>query len=337
LVRQGALAFVLTYAPIPTTDLYFLGSCGDLVARAWRRGPVQRLGANCFRVGNRYLVMRRDRERLVRAILDDTDAEIIYLIDDNLAATDDASLPEGYRDRLCTLRDGIFKDMMARASLVVTSADAIKAALPEGVPVRHLDPVWQGMPKVGRHLARSEGERLDVVHLGTGSHGAGFDFLVPALEAVLGKLPHVHFHYFSSYELLGRLDGHARVHRMRGKSWSAYKRALPGFRFHLGLYPLPDTPFNAARSVNKILEYTLAGCPAMYTAEWAAARGLEDGVNAFLVSGGAEAWEARLTDVLKRPDMLASVYEGARGYYARYNDPAAQRAFWQDVFIKDGR
>jgi len=336
-VRQGALAFVLTYAPIPTTDLYFLGSCGDLVARPWRRGPVQRLGANCFRVGNRYLVVRRDRERLIRTILEDRDAEIIYLIDDNLAATDDISLPDGYRDRLRVLRDGIFSDMMARASLIVTSADAIKAALPEGVPVRHLDPVWQGVPGPGAHLRYNAGNRLDIVHLGTGSHGAGFEFLAPALEAVLTTLPHVHFHYFSSSGLLGPLDSHPRVHRLRGKSWRAYKRALPGFKFHLGLYPLPDTPFNAARSVNKILEYTLAGCPAMYTAEWAGARGLEDGVNAFLVSGGAEAWAARLVEVLKRPDMLALVYDGARDFYARHNDAAAQRAFWQDVFIKDGQ
>lgn len=328
---------MLTYAPIPTTDLYFLGSCGDLVARPWRRGPVQRLGANCFRVGNRYLIVRRDREKVIRTIMDNPDAEIIYLLDDNLGALNDPSLPEAYRGRLRALRDGIFRDMTARASLMVTSADVISDALPAHVPVRRLDPVWQGTPKEGGHLSRSAGDRLDVVHLGTGSHRAGFDFLAPVLETVLAALPNVHFHYFSSEGLLGRLDRHRRVHRMRGKSWSAYRRALPGFRFHLGLYPLPDTPFNAARSVNKILEYTLAGCPAMYTAEWAAARGLEDGVNAFLVSGGAEAWAKRLTAVLGEPERLAGVYEGARAFYARHNDVPRQRAFWQDVFIKDGR
>ena len=328
---------MLTYAPIPTTDLYFLNSCGDLVARPWRRGPVRRLGANVFRVGQRYLVVRRDRERVIDAVLDDPKAEIIYLIDDNLDALDDPSLPDGYRTRLQALRDGTHTRMLARAHLVVTSAAEIANALPGGTNVKLLDPVWQGTPGDGGHLDRAAGQRLDVVHLGTGSHGAGFDFIAPALEDVLQAMPNVHFHYFSGHELLGALDGHARVHRLRGKSWRAYKAALPGFRFHLGLYPLTGTPFNAARSVNKILEYTLAGCPVMYSAEWAAARGLRDGDNAFLVAGPAEAWANRLKDVVMQPQQLKAIYDGACAEFRTRNDAARQRAFWQQVFIKDGR
>ncbi|WP_020400987.1 glycosyltransferase [Kordiimonas gwangyangensis] len=327
---------MLSYAPIPTTDLYFLNSCGNLVARPWRRGPVRRLGANVFRVGKRFLIIRRDHEALVRSVLAEPDAEIIYLIDDNLEALHDSSLPDAYRSRLEGLRGGIYKDILARARLVVTSAQVIADSLPAGTQAHVMNPAWRGRLKPGKHLARAQ-ERVDMVHLGTGSHGAGYSFLIPVLEEVLAAVPHSHFHYFGNAPLLATLDGHARVHRMRAKTWAGYKRALPGFRFHLGLYPLVDTPFNAARSVNKILEYTLAGCPAMYSAQWAEARGLSDSKTAFLAPDDAGAWAERLKEILAAPAVLQSVYEGACAHYDTLNDLAAQRQFWQDTFIRDGR
>ncbi|WP_262689845.1 hypothetical protein [Kordiimonas aestuarii] len=328
---------MLTYAPIPTTDLYFLNSCGDLVARPWRRAPVTRLGANVFRVGNRYLVVRRDREKVIRQVLAKPDAEIIYLIDDNLEALEDQSLPDGYRERLRALKTGTYAEMLERATLVVTSAQDIAASLPAGKRYRILDPVWHGQPREASHLPTRPAQHVDMVHLGTGSHAAGFGFLAPVLKQVLEQAAHAHFHYFSNMPQLGGMDGHPRVHRQRAKTWNSYKRALPGFRFDLGLYPLPSTPFNAARSKNKILEYTLAGCPAMYSAAWGSTHGLVDGQTAFLSEEGQEAWIKRLLDVLAAPDVLGSVYNGAKMHFKDLNDLPGQRAFWQSVFIKDSK
>ena len=324
---------MLTYAPIPTTDLYFLNSCGDLVARPWRRGPVARLGANVFQCGNRYLVIRRDRTKVIERVLANPKA--------------DPSLPHAYRGRLLALREGIFTDMMARATLVVTSATQIAEGIAEkGIPVRVINPAWGGRPRPDA-LPYQPGQRFDVVHLGTGSHGAGFDFLTPSLAHVLEKAADLHFHYFSNSARLGVLDAHTRVHRHRARTWRSYRQALSGFRFHLGLYPLPPTPFNNARSVNKILEYTLAGCPAMYSAAWGEAHGLQDGKTAFLVTddarntgdgiNSADIWSQRLLDVIAAPDLLSGVYGGAKTVFEQMNDLPGQRAFWQDVFIRDGR
>ncbi|WP_417450069.1 hypothetical protein [Kordiimonas sp.] len=329
---------MLIRAPIPTTDLYFLNSCGDLVGRPWRRGPVQRMGANVFRVGERYLVIRRDVEDVIKEVLSNPTAEIIYLIDDNLnAVDDDGSLPEGYRTRLRTLRDDIYRRMLDRAALVVASSAAITEGLPAGTASRLINPVWRGTPRPRTALTLKAGERLDMVHLGTGSHGAGFQFLTPALEHVLARASNLHFNYFSARPLLQGLDNHPRVHRLRPKSWRAYQRALPGFRFHLGLYPISGTPFNAARSINKILEYTLAGCPAMYNAAWAAPHGLVDGHSAFLAGSTMEAWADYVMAIVEDPSQLAAVYDGARAQYAQMNDLSGQRAFWQDIFIRTGQ
>jgi len=50
---------------LPTTDLYFLNSCDQWIGRWWRRRPIERLGANCFRCGNRLLLIRHDDPRLM--------------------------------------------------------------------------------------------------------------------------------------------------------------------------------------------------------------------------------------------------------------------------------
>ncbi|TNE67281.1 MAG: hypothetical protein EP335_01510 [Alphaproteobacteria bacterium] len=316
---------------LPTTDLYFLNSCRDLVAGLFRRGPVRRLSANCFRAGNRVLVVRRDRQDVVDQILAEPDTEIIYLIDDDLSAADDTSLPAAYRARLAALRDGQYARLVARASLVVASSEQVAASLPAGTKVKLLNPAWQGTPGDGSHL-RTDGP-LDVAHLGTGSHGAGFAFIAPVIEQVLAEGANLRFHYFGNESKFGVLDADVRMVRHRLLTWPRYRKALPGFRFHLGLYPLAETPFNAGRSVNKILEYTLAGCPAIYRADWAAPYGLVHGENAFLAAADAESWLMAIRDVLAHRDRLAAVYAGAVRQFAVLNDLEGQRRFWLEHLV----
>lgn len=326
---------MFTYAPIPTTDLYFLNACAGLVGRPWRSGPVERIGANTFRSGDKYLVVRRDREVVINRVLahQKKGAELIYLIDDDMTAVGDETLPAGYRERLQTLKKGTYAAMMECAEHVVTSSRVIADKLETSARVHVVSPVWAGAPR-GQAQPVNLGGVTNLVHLGTGSHGAGFEFLRPVIETVLKRFPNVHFHYFGNVPQMGQLDEHPHVHRRKLKTWAGYKRAIPSFRFHLGLYPLIDTPFNAARSVNKILEYTLAGCPAMYSAHWGEANGLTGGENAFLAGDSAAEWQARLIRILSAPEQMATVYDGAKRFFEEKNDVAAQRAFWQEIFIR---
>ncbi|WP_417461657.1 hypothetical protein [Kordiimonas sp.] len=326
---------MFTYAPIPTTDLYFLNACAHMVSKPWRSGPIERLGANTFRSGDKYLVVRRDREAVIKRVLSHQQkgGEVIYLIDDDLTAIGDETLPSGYRERLETLKNGTYAAMMACATHIVTSSPVIAEKLETEAKVHVLSPVWSGAPRTEAQPANLGGV-TDLVHLGTGSHGAGFEFLRPVIGATLKRFPNVHFHYFGNEPLMGHLDEHPHVHRRKLKTWAGYKRAMPSFRFHLGLYPLINTPFNAARSVNKILEYTLAGCPAMYSAEWGKAHGLVHGDNAFLAEDAAADWQARLVKILSAPGQMAKVYGGAKRYFEEKNDVAVQQAFWQEIFIR---
>ncbi|WP_417457992.1 hypothetical protein [Kordiimonas sp.] len=326
---------MFAYTPIPTTDLYFLNACAGLISKPWKGGPVERIGANTFRSGEKYLVVRRDRESVIKRVLahHQRGAEIIYLIDDDLTAIEDETLPTGYRARLKTLKDGIYSTMLERAAHVVTSSPIIAEKLKTEAKIHSLSPVWSGAPNADARPANLGGV-TDIVHLGTGSHGAGFEFLRPVISTVLKRFPNVHFHYFGNEPLMGPLEDHPHVHRRKAKTWAGYKRAMPSFRFHLGLYPLIDTPFNAARSVNKILEYTLAGCPAMYSASWGKAHGLIDGDNAFLAGDSAAEWQTRLIKILSAPEQMAKVYGGAKRYFEEKNDVAAQQAFWQEIFIR---
>ncbi|MCJ9429764.1 hypothetical protein [Kordiimonas marina] len=322
----------MPYKALPTTDLYFLGSMGDLVSGVVRRAQVTRIGDNSFRVGSRYLVVRRDRDEVVDRILSDQAAEIIYLIDDDLSAADDPSLPEGYRERLAALKAGQYRKLLDRAALVVASSDKVAAGLSTKADIRTLHPYWAGTLRTGKHLTAKAGP-LDLVHLGTGSHGAGFDFLKPVIESLLAGGADIRFHYYGNEPRLGALDDDPRIVRHGLKSWRRYKAALGRRHFHLGLYPLPDTPFNAGRSINKILEYTLAGCPAIYSADWGRARDLVHGENAFLAEDTVEAWGQAVRDIVAERDRLPAVYEGAAAHYRRFNDRDAQRLFWLETLV----
>ena len=94
------------WSPIPTTDLYFLNSCNPLISNyPWQdinnTKPIKRLGDNTFQCGNEVLVIRRDKEKLLRSIISNKALELIYLIDDNIwQAKYDTSLPEEYKNRL---------------------------------------------------------------------------------------------------------------------------------------------------------------------------------------------------------------------------------------------
>ena len=88
-------------ATLPTTHLYFLNSCADSVSGFFRRGPVRRLGDNCFAAGETVLLIRQDRPDLMDRLRAAPPRRLVYLIDDDIeAAREDASLPEDYRSRL---------------------------------------------------------------------------------------------------------------------------------------------------------------------------------------------------------------------------------------------
>ena len=270
---------------------------------------------------------------MLRKILSQKDAVILCLVDDNIwSALDDMTLPDNYRGKFADLSSGIMAEFIAKARCYIVSSNALQDNVPKGVPVEPLHPCWHAEPSDELHFEQKE---IKLVHLGTNSHLAGFQFLQPVLEQVIESTPSVTFTYYSNISLLGNLDKHERVIRRRLMRWSKYKKHIGNERFHLGLYPILDTPFNQGRSHNKILEYCLAGCAGLYSSNWDHAKLIDSGENGWLCENNQQDWLKMILHLMNNPGKLRNGFNSATRLFYKLNNLQQQRAFWQRVFIKE--
>jgi len=318
-------------APLPTTHLYFLNSCGDAVSGFFRRGPVRRLGDNCYAAGETILLLRQDRRELMDRLRAAPPRRFVYLVDDDIeAAREDNSLPEDYRSRLMRFHAEYHEELVARADTLIVTSIPLLRRFSSHRDVRLLHPIWHLDLPDDRHFdALDSGAPLHAMHLGTASHQAGLAFLQPVVEILLERLVRFHFTYVGHEPRLGALDAHPRVHRSRPQSWQRYRRTIRQRRVHLGLYPLPDTPFNRARSRNKLLEHAVVGAVGVYSRSWPTAGELQGG--AILAGNNVDDWIAALLPYLEEPQKLRTLAQEARRTLGPMNDAASQRRFWADV------
>ena len=315
---------------LPTTDLYFLNACGHRV-RSWARpaAPVRALGPNSFSIGDTRLVLRRDRVGVMRQALS-APGRLIYVIDDDIAgAAFSPELSEDYRRRLADLDRQFHAAAVARADTLVVSSDRLAEVLGAHPDVRRLDPYWGIRFSDRDHLADLErGSSLRLVHLGSGSHRS-IAPLAATIAALLDRFPHVSFTHFGAQPLSAELDRHPRITRLQPMNWPRYRRWLHRQRFHIALYPLSDSPFDRARSINKLIEHAIVGAVGVYPVDWHPAATLGEGA-AFAARDPASWYEA-VGGLLQNPAGLAPRAAQTALNLRHLDDSSIQRAFWRKL------
>lgn len=314
---------------LPTTDLYFLNACGHAVSHWWRRGPIERLGSNCFAAGGTVVLIRRDGDALMRRVREQS-GRLIYLIDDDIeGAVESLDLPSHYRERLIRFHEDHHRALTERADTLIVTSQVLKERFAWHRDVKLLHPVWH-LPMAGEsHFKEIERDGpIRAVHLGSGSHAAGLAFLEPIVGELLQRHPRLHFTYVGHGPSFGTLDRHPRVSRIRPRSWRRYRMWIGRQRYHLGLYPVPDTPFDRARSHNKLLEYGVVGAVGAYSKNWPPARQVDGGA---IIADGQHEWIEALFSALAAPDKLLSLAASARPTLDRLNNAATQRRFWSEL------
>lgn len=316
---------------LPTTDIYFMNSTGNRLGSLLRRGPIKRLGANSFASATVNLLFRRDEVSLMERMLSDP-KKFVYLVDDDIvAAAENPGLPEGYRHRLAEFEGQFHRRLVEKAETLVVPSRELAERFGCHRDVRILTPYWNYPFSDGTHLGCEE--RLDIVHMGSASHGGGLAFLEPAIARAIDQDERVHFTYFGRNGALKQLDLHPRVHRLVPLPWRRYKRWIRRQRFHLALYPVMHSQFDRARSQNKIIEHMLVGAVGIYSDGWSGARGFSD--CAILAGPRQEDWTAALSQALSRSEDLATIFERACTKVGAFNNPVPQRALWSDVLELD--
>ena len=335
---QTLLSRVLSAPDSPTADLYFMNSCGDFLAIGGGAG-VTRLAPTVFASSGACLVMRHEMrapklsdERLPGG------RRLIYFVDDAVdRGVNDASLPFLYRQKLRLVERASARRIGQRAAVaVVGSAElARRFARPDslGIETHLIHPYWSEPIAGHQHFApliAGEGW-ADIAYLGSAVHRADLEFLWPVIGAVLTAHPRVRFHLAARHRVPVGLAGHPRLVRIPGVGWGAYRAGLAGRRFHLALYPLMETEFNRARSLNKLIEHGVVGAAALYSRSWSEAwRASESGAGLTL-RNDREDWRAAIEHLLARPEAMRGLAAGAGALARALNRPEPQRRLWGEL------
>jgi len=289
---------------LPTTDLYFLNPL-----RAWKRvepdgrriPPIRNLAPNIYAVGRTGVIVRYGREADIDRLRHAGIGRLVYIADDDFAAgAEDARLPARYREKLAAFAEGAWPSLRQAADIVIVPGSVLAAAY--GGKARVIPPAWHRKPAPSDHFARID--RIEVVHLGTGSHLSDLAALADAIAEVLKAHPQARLTLFSPGRAPPPLEGHRQVRVRRPMSWWRYKLSLPRMRYHMALYPLTDTAFNRARSANKLYEHALVGAASLMSPNPALQAAAGPGLSHLFVDGSSEDWASRIAADLADPAAL---------------------------------
>ena len=319
---------------IPTVDYYFLGALSDLVAPSGRPDagrPIARTGPHTFVRGDRAVVVRYVTDEEVAMLGRRSWERVFYVVDDMLPlASACEELPEDYRRRLGRFVETTLPKILAFNPVIVAPRREILALFP-GRTTELLDPCWINLATSYDHFESLErGGILNVAFMGTRSHQAGVAFVSEILRlldaADFNKKVRVSF--FLGKALPREIRARAFVDNREPMRWSDYRRVVERERFHVVLAPLPDTPFNAGRSITKVLDVAAVGAAGLFSERDPFRSVVTHGRDGMLLPDDAPAWVAALQHILENPANAVALAIGCRRLAETTGDPGRVRNFW---------
>jgi len=283
----GLLNRWLTSDSSPTSDLYFANACQEILTE----GLVTQYSPTVFASASTQLVMRHDARTPAHLTRDC----LVYFIDDLWNFRDeDPGLSWFYRNKMALVEARAVDWYLKRANAFVVStpllADDLRKMSPQA-DVYLINPYWSEPVADLDHFDRHS---FDIAYLGGQVHRADLEFLLPAIRRVLDEIPEASFTLSVGHRIPSDLETHPRVHRLQALRWRDYRRSLPKKRFHLALYPLLDTPFNRARSINKIIEHAVTGAVGLYSDWWVENLPKAFATNALNVPNNFDMWADKI-------------------------------------------
>lgn len=314
---------VLSAPDSPTADLYFRNACQDFIGAG-----VNQLAPTVFASPTACLVMRHT----MRAGKLPPCRRLIYLIDDDVeAGTGDDSLPFLYRQKLRMVEQPVSRRIKRYAGVAVVGSPALGRLFAPLMETHLLRPYWSEPFADLDHFDRLQTKRgpIDMAFLGSVVHRGDLLFILPVVRRLLNVHDRLVFHVPERHRLPADLERHPRVRRIEGLGWTAYRKEIAARRFHLALYPLLDTPFNRARSSNKLIEHAVVGAAPVYSARWPeAARAGTVGAGLGLPND-EQAWFDALNALLTNTAQMADLADAAQRLAKRINQREPQRRLWR--------
>jgi glycosyltransferase involved in cell wall biosynthesis len=256
--------------------------------------------------------------------------KVYYVLDDMLPIAEGClELPAAYRQRLARFAHHVLPRILALSPIVVAPSPAILDLFP-GRPRLRLDPCLLQEAADLSHFDAVKGPRapLKLAFLGTRSHGAGIDFLASALVDLAGRLPEARTTLFFGKHLPPALRRLGRIDNRQPLDWQEFRRFLAQERFHILLAPLPDTPFNAGRSITKILDAAAVGACGLYSDRRPFRGIVANGENGLLLPDDPSLWVGEIVRLAEDHASARRMAEAGAALARRLGDSQRLRRFW---------
>ncbi|MCL7945124.1 hypothetical protein [Marinobacter sp. ATCH36] len=151
-----------------------------------------------------------------------------------------------------------------------------------------------------------------IFYHGSASHRGELEWLEPVVERVLAARSDVCFEVIGDRKVRDRFAHLSGVHVVHPMSWPAYKAFIQRPGRTIGLAPLLDTPFNAARAPTKFFDITAAGAVGVYADTPVYQRLVQHGFNGVMLPmESPEAWSREILRLLDSPEVRGGLYDNA--------------------------
>lgn len=322
---MGVLSGLLAKFGAPTADLYLKWSCADLIAD----GGLQQIAPTVFLAGRTLVVLRHDAGLNEMPEFD----RLIFVIDDDWrAGLPDPELPLDYRAKLRMVEARGAPRLETAADVIVVSNENLQRKYRDLYPEKQiitLPPAWNG-PKAAITGTDAD-HKTHVAILGARTHRADLAFLAPVIADLLTDRSDLRFTISGEAGLPYALRGYRQITRVPSMSWSTYLQWMRGKAFDIGLYRLADTEFNAARSVNKLLEYDMFGAAVIGSTVWGECRAAAARGQCLLLADDHNAWREAILRLVDNPDERAKIATQNRHQINRDALLLKQRQLWDTL------
>jgi glycosyltransferase involved in cell wall biosynthesis len=184
----------------------------------------------------------------------------IYHIDDDLLA-----IPPDIGERKFAMHNSrdrldVVRGLLASADLVYASTERLRRRVLEYVP--GLNVIAGKIYCSGSVLRRAEDRRARTVgYMASADHAHNLDMVLPAIERLLERNPHVRFELFGSIPVPPALRAFEdRIQTSPAvANYANFLREFAERRWDVGICPLAPIDFNLMKANTKWVEYTSAG------------------------------------------------------------------------------
>lgn len=151
-----------------------------------------------------------------------------------------------------------------------------------------------------------------IFYHGTASHIDEINWLVPVIRLVQERCTDTTFEIIGDLSVNRLYRGIPRVTVLHPMSWDNYRDHCARADLQIGLAPLLDTPFNAARSTTKFFDMIRCGAVGIYSKREPFSSFIRHHQDGFLIENSPALWVDTIVSLASNPDLCCQIYQNAR-------------------------